>query len=211
MLLSGFIITILYLLVALVLSGILVADGKRWSLKAPRASGIRELIGQFSWGRIGRGNNITGNQTQSTHSSGIKSLSGRIQTGSFRLGGIGHKPNEVKRTDDSAAVATVQTIDIAPPRDRRESNSTILRPASPPAFDRGRSNDSKTLGEPNAIGLSKGGRVDIKVPVVAVPVINHGQSVVQVTRMGVPLKQLAIKMLWYPISMYTLSTSRTRI
>jgi hypothetical protein len=208
MLLSGFIITTLYVLVALVLFGILVVDGKRWHFKAPHTAGIRELFGQFSWARIGRGNNTTGNQTQSTHSSGIKSLSGRIQTGSIGLASFGRKSNDVKRSNPDDLAITVQTIDIAP-RGHPEPNSTILRPGSPRALDRGRPSDAKTLGEPKAIGLSKEGRVDIKTPVVVAPATNQNQGTVQVTGKGVPLKQLAVKMLWYPISAYPSSTRST--
>lgn len=193
MLLSCFTITILYVLVALVLFGILIVDGKRWRLKAPRTAGIRGLIDQFSWGRIGWGYNIRGNQIQSDHSSGIKSLIGRIRA----------KSTEVKPADD-LAVDSMQTIDIAPLPDRPESYSAMTDSASPPhALDRGRSSDPKTLSEPK--GLSKEGRVKVPVvavPVVAVPVTSHIQSTVQVSGKGVPLKQLAVKMLWYPIGMY---------
>jgi len=203
MLLSCFTITILYVLVALVLFGILIVDGKRWRLKAPRTAGIRGLIDQFSWGRIGRGYNIRGNQIQSDHSSGIKSLTGRIRAGSTRPAGVGCKSTEVKPADD-LAVDTIQTIDIGPLQGRPESYSAMIDSASPPhALDRGRSSDPKTLSEPK--GLSKEGRVKVPVvavPVVAVPVTSHIQSTVQVSGKGVPLKQLAVKMLWYPIGMY---------
>lgn len=128
----------------------------------------------------------------------MKSLSGRIQAGSARLSSIGRKLNEVKRTEDLTVVATVQTIDIRP-----ESYSAMSSPVSPRAFDRGRSSDSKTLCEPKAVGLS--------VPVVTTPTTSHSQSTVQATGQGVPLKHLAIKLLWYPVGTYPLSTSRTRI
>jgi hypothetical protein len=188
MLLSGFIITVLYLLVALALFGILVVDGKRWHLRAPQ-SGIRDLISQF-----GRGTTTTATQTQSTRFSRMKSISERIQAGSARISSIGRKLNEVKRTEDLTVIDTVQTIDIAPPPCRRDSYSTMSSPVSPRAFDRGRSSDSKTLCEPKAIGLS--------VPVVATPMTSHSHSIVQATRQGVPLKHLAIKLLWYPVGMY---------
>jgi hypothetical protein len=197
MLTACFTITTLYILVALVLFGILIVDGKRWQLKAPRTAGIRGLIDQFSWGRIGWGNNTAGDQIQSEHSSGIKSLPGRIRAGSTRLASVRRKSIEVKPTDD-LAIDTIQTIDIAPPRGRPESYPAMENSELPPAFDRGRSSDAKTLGEPKS--LNKEARV--KVPVVAVPVTAHIQSVVQISGKGVPLKQLAVKMLWYPISMY---------
>jgi hypothetical protein len=55
MLVSAAVITILYIQVALVLFGILTIDGGKWRLQVPtRRRGIRDFLGQFSWGRLHR-------------------------------------------------------------------------------------------------------------------------------------------------------------
>jgi hypothetical protein len=55
MLVSASIITILYIQVALVLLGILIIEGGTWRLKAPTGNrSIRDIFGQFSWGRLHR-------------------------------------------------------------------------------------------------------------------------------------------------------------
>jgi hypothetical protein len=55
MIVSATIITILYIQVALVLLGILIIEGGTWRLKAPTGNrSIRDIIGQFSWGRLHR-------------------------------------------------------------------------------------------------------------------------------------------------------------
>lgn len=120
----------------------------------------------------------------------------------MRISTVGPKLNETKRTDDLATVATVQTIDIAPSQSQLDSNYALSSPTSPYAFDRGRSSESKTLCEPKVSGLSKEGKADVRVSVATTPITTHSRSMVQVTGQGVPLKQLAIKLLWYPISTY---------
>jgi hypothetical protein len=55
MLVSASVITILYIQVALVLFGILIVEGGTWRLKAPTGNrSIRDIISQFSWGRLHR-------------------------------------------------------------------------------------------------------------------------------------------------------------
>jgi len=53
MLLSAGVITILYVLVALVLFGVLIVDGNKWIFSVPsRKKSFRDFFGQFSWGRL---------------------------------------------------------------------------------------------------------------------------------------------------------------
>ena len=55
MLVCAAVITILYIQVALVLFGILIIEGGTWRLKAPTGNrSIRNIFGQFSWGRLHR-------------------------------------------------------------------------------------------------------------------------------------------------------------
>lgn len=196
MLLSGFVITVLYLLVALVLFGILVVDSSGWRFKSPTRARLLDCFGQISWNT--RGTSISYSQS----SSGLKSVSARIPTTSIRLGSISRRSNDIRPGEEPTA--TVHAIDITPPRPfRPDSGSPFTRSTDQTAPDavehgRGRSNDAKTLGGSRPIGLSKEGRMDVKIA----PTAHGAQNSADTTRVSgrLHLKTLAVKMLWYPIS-----------
>ncbi|CAG8672051.1 10663_t:CDS:1 [Acaulospora colombiana] len=211
MFISGGIITILYALVALVLFGVLVVDGNKWRFKAPaRKNGsnfFRDLVGQFSWGRIHRSNqssNPTGG-TQSTsepstgaipagNGFGLRSIAGRIP-GSIRLGSVTRKSTEGKERpiyEEHANVIDIASVDVNGHQPELSSFST------PENTERGRSSGTKAVGGPHH---KEGGL--IRQPTVA----HHAATQAsmnpnQVSGKGVQLKALAVKMLWYPAGVY---------
>jgi len=189
MLLSGFIITVLYALVALVLFGILVVDGGKWSFKAPSrhsASAIRDFFGQFSWGRLHRPSNSATAHTGSTSSSSgaVKTSVSRRTPGSIRLGSLPPRNSDVKGhlevREEVSAVATVHSVDI---NQRPDTGSTGISDDS----ERGRKTKGKTLGK------------ETKPPGTAQT--QKSVNANQVSGKALQLKTLAIKMLWYPIGM----------
>lgn len=191
MLLSAFIITILYILVAMVLFGVLVVDHNGWRLKAPprrRGKAIRDFFGQFSWGRLGR---PTGGSVPSQPSSGgIKSanIHGRPQSPNHfqhqRSGSIKLASIPITKAEEAAGVNGAPVMDISAPRP-----------------DSGRISESER-GRPS---LSKA--VEIKEePKHRNNVQTHVslEPSVHVSGQSMQLRTLAIKMLWYPIVYMTL-------
>ncbi|PVG04832.1 hypothetical protein CPB86DRAFT_18849 [Serendipita vermifera] len=209
MFISGGIITILYALVALVLFGVLVVDGTKWRFKAPvRKDGsnfFKDLVGQFSWGRIHRSNNQSSNPTGATQSTsepstgaipagngfGLRSITGRIPS-SIRLGSVGRKSTEGKERpiyDEHANVIDIGSVDVNVHQAELSSFST------PENTERGRSSGTKTIGGTH---YQKEGRL-VRQPTTA----HHAATQAsmnpnQVSGKGVQLKALAVKMLWYP-------------
>lgn len=186
MLLSAFIITVLYLLVAMVLFGVLVVDGNKWRLKAPprrSTNAIRDFFGQFSWGRLHRPSaNSGGNPNTVSHSSdATKSASVGRMPGSIRLASIPPRTSDAKATLDvpeEPSTATVQSIVITA---RPDTGSTGVS-ENTNTTERGRKTNAKVIGEPKQ------------------PAQGQTQmSTNQVSGRALQLKTLAIKMLWYPI------------
>ncbi|KAG8828996.1 hypothetical protein FRC17_007229 [Serendipita sp. 399] len=197
MLLSAFIITVLYLLVALVLFGILVVDGSKWRLRAPPRSvsgGIRDFFGQFSWGRLVRPSQpsgVTHSQSVSVSSGGnggIKStvFHSHAHTGSIRLASVGRRSNDIGVGSTNDAIINV----ALPPADKRpDTGSTV----NTDILERGRSSTSKKIGIKHSAAPSTGGNnaAHAQTQMSLGPNSANGRSL--------QLRALAIKMLWYPI------------
>jgi hypothetical protein len=181
MLLSAFIITILYLLVAMVLFGVLVVDHNGWRLKAPRRRGnaIRDFFGQFSWGRLAR----PAGSVPSQPSSGVAksaTMNGRPQSPNFfqhqRAGSI--KLANISGTKAEEAGVN-PNLDVAPALGRISES------------ERGRPSISKAV-EINQEAKPRNG---VQTHVSVEPSVHAGGQSMQ-------LRNLAIKMLWYPIGMF---------
>ena len=79
MLLSAGIITVLYVLVALVLFRVLIVHGNTWRFEAPAGksgSVIRDFFGQFSWGRLYRTSESVSTQSAVMGQRSERALSG---------------------------------------------------------------------------------------------------------------------------------------
>ncbi|KAG8755723.1 hypothetical protein FRC14_003716 [Serendipita sp. 396] len=208
MLISAFIITVLYLLVALVLFGILVVDGAKWRLRAPPqgfGGGIRNFFGQFSWGRLVRPSQPSGathSHSQSLSSSGngggIKStiVHSRAQIGSIRLGSVGRRS-----TDTGIGVSSIHKdspITVELPADRRPDTGSTTRTVA--TLERGRSSTSKKIGIKHSLapsGGAGGGGGNNNNAAHAQTQMSMGPN--QVNGRTLQLRALAVKMLWYPI------------
>jgi hypothetical protein len=215
MFISGFIITVLYALVALVLFGVLVVDGTKWRFKAPKrkdgSNFFKDLVGQFSWGRIHRSNPSNSNPTGGTQSTsepstgaippgntgfGLRSIAGRIP-GSIRLASVSRKSTEGKERpiyEEHANVIDIASVDVS-------NQAEISSFSSPDNTERGRPSGTKTIGGTHY--QKEGGLV--RQPTVA----QHHHAATQasmnpnqVSGKGVQLKALAVKMLWYPAGVY---------
>jgi hypothetical protein len=191
MLISAFIITVLYVLVALVLFGVLVIDGKKWRFRAPvrrSSNGIRDFFGGFSWGRLHR---PSPQHPTSFSSNGVKV---RRALGSIRLGSFPSRSTDVKPhldvPDGPSAAATIQTVDFAT---RPDTGSTSV---SDNSSERGRKNTAKIIGNQDFKGENKQPGVQTQVSMAN-----------QVSGKALQLKALAIKMLWYPIGMCPINPS----
>jgi hypothetical protein len=191
MLLSAFIITVLYVLVALVLFGVLVVDGKKWRFKAPvrhSPNRIRDFFGQFSWGRLHRPSTQTLTHSTSFSSGGTKPANIRGALGSIRLGSFASRSTDVKAhldvSDGPSTAATIQSVDLTR---RPDTGSTST---SGNSLERGRKNTAKTIGNQDF-------KRENKQPGVQ----THTSVANQVSGKALQLKALAIKMLWYPIGM----------
>lgn len=173
MLLSAFIITVLYLLVAMVLFGVLVVDHNGWRLKAPprrSGSGIRDFFGQFSWGRLVRPSApLISSQPSSGGTKSSKSSHNRA--GSIKLGTI-------PKAEEAPAVV----VDISAPR---PDDGRIVE------SERGRPSMTKAVEIKDDTRPKHGVQTHVSIEPSIHP---NGQSM--------QLRNLAIKMLWYPIGMF---------
>ncbi|CCA75167.1 hypothetical protein PIIN_09151 [Serendipita indica DSM 11827] len=200
MFISAFIITVLYLLVALVLFGILIVDGTKWRFRAPprrKGNGIRDFFGQFSWGRLGlRPSANTNTLSHSVSSGGTRSLGvpgvGRGRgTNSIRLASVPHRStNDLHDPISSVNGVAVQSIDLTSARPA--TGSTAHTRDDSMDHERGRPSTAKK------ISLQQTDKREQKQQAAqAATQMSVGPN--QPNGRSLQLKTLAIKMLWYPV------------
>jgi hypothetical protein len=114
MLLSAGIITVLYVLVALVLFRVLIVHGNTWRFEAPtRKSGsvLRDFFGQFSWGRLYRTSESVSTQSAAMAQRPERALSG-MPDDTVGGGWKSSPPNsEVKRIAATVSQSEVSGIE----------------------------------------------------------------------------------------------------
>jgi hypothetical protein len=127
MLLSAAVITVLYVLVALVLFRVLIVHGGTWRFEAPtRKSGslVRDFFGQFSWGRLYRTS-----ESVSTQSVVMAQRSERVLSGmpDDTVGGGWKNSLQINRYVGRSTAATVSQSEVSGIEDPDSTMSVQLK------------------------------------------------------------------------------------